>query len=83
MPMGLRRFLCKYFIVAKPAYVSDKHGLFRRTHNDAFHSGTFASGIGAVDLYMWDNYPQGFACSNPTSWPEVNSVNEDTEHQVG
>ncbi|KAK7695246.1 hypothetical protein QCA50_002436 [Cerrena zonata] len=51
------------------------------THNDAFHSGTFASGTGAVDLYMWDNYPQGFACSNPTTWPEVNSVNEDTEHQ--
>ena len=52
------------------------------THNDAFHSGTFAKGLGAVDLYMWDQYPQGFACSNPTSWPEVNSVNQDTEHQV-
>ncbi|CAL1711293.1 unnamed protein product [Somion occarium] len=51
------------------------------THNDAQPNGRFAQGLGAVDLYMWDAYPQGFLCSNPTSWPEVNA-NLDTAHQA-
>ena len=53
-----------------------------RTHNDASPSGRFAHGLGEVDLYLWDSYPQGFDCANPASWPEVNSVNLDTAHQV-
>lgn len=52
------------------------------THNDASPSGRFAHGLGEVDLYMWDSYPQGFDCANPTSWPEINSASLDIAHKV-
>ncbi|KIP05238.1 glycoside hydrolase family 35 protein [Phlebiopsis gigantea 11061_1 CR5-6] len=51
------------------------------THNDANPSGRYAHGLGEVDLYMWDGYPQGFDCANPTAWPEVNS-GLDASHQA-
>ncbi len=42
-------------------------------HNDASLRGNWApgTGTGAVDLYAFDSYPQGFNCSNPTSWRAV------------
>ncbi|KAI0343743.1 putative beta-galactosidase [Trametopsis cervina] len=52
------------------------------THNDASPAGRFAHGLGEVDLYMWDAYPQGFDCANPSSWPEQNSVSLDAAHQA-
>ncbi|KAI0783038.1 glycoside hydrolase superfamily [Abortiporus biennis] len=51
------------------------------THNDANTGGRFVKGLGGVDLYMWDSYPQGFDCANPTSWSEVNSNYEPNAHQ--
>lgn len=32
------------------------------------HNGTFAKGTGAVNIPGFDNYPQGFNCSNPKHW---------------
>lgn len=43
------------------------------THNDANPNGVFSSGLGAVDLYEWDSYPNGFDCSNPSAWGNVAS----------
>ena len=42
-------------------------------HNDASLRSNWApgTGTGAVDLYGFDSYPQGFNCSNPTSWSGV------------
>ena len=42
-------------------------------HNDASLKGTWApgSGPGAVDLYGFDSYPQGFNCSNPSKFSAV------------
>lgn len=31
---------------------------------------------------MWDGYPQGFDCANPTEWPEINSASLASAHQV-
>ncbi|TDL23066.1 putative beta-galactosidase [Rickenella mellea] len=44
------------------------------THNDPRISGRFVSGLGAVDLYTWDEYPNGFDCSNPTVWDQVDTT---------
>lgn len=44
------------------------------THNDAGTNGRFASGLGEVDWYMWDNYPNNFLCSMPDIWNEVQST---------
>ncbi|EKM53444.1 glycoside hydrolase family 35 protein [Phanerochaete carnosa HHB-10118-sp] len=52
------------------------------THNDASPSGRYAHGLGEVDLYMWDSYPQGFDCANPTLWREINSGDLDTAHKA-
>jgi beta-galactosidase GanA len=41
------------------------------THNDIGPNGRWASGPGAVDMYGFDRYPQGFNCSNPTRWSGV------------
>jgi beta-galactosidase GanA len=41
------------------------------THNDIGPNGRWASGPGAVDIYGFDRYPQGFNCSNPTAWRSV------------
>ncbi|KAK7691719.1 hypothetical protein QCA50_005119 [Cerrena zonata] len=51
------------------------------TSNDPFHTGAYATGPGAVDLYTFDSYPQGFDCSNPTAWPEVNTTDQTSDHQ--
>lgn len=32
------------------------------------HDGTFAEGLGAVQLPGYDSYPQGFDCSHPDHW---------------
>lgn len=40
-------------------------------HNDASLKGTWASGPGAVNLYAFDSYPQGFNCSTPQVWSSV------------
>ena len=42
-------------------------------HNDASLRSNWApgTGTGAVDLYGFDSYPQGFNCSNPTNWSGV------------
>ncbi|KIJ39027.1 glycoside hydrolase family 35 protein [Sphaerobolus stellatus SS14] len=41
------------------------------THNDPGTNGRFASGLGMVDWYMWDGYPNGFQCSNTELWGEA------------
>jgi beta-galactosidase GanA len=38
------------------------------------HNGTFTSGVGALDVDMADNYPQGFDCSNPAKWLPVADI---------
>ncbi|KAH8115249.1 hypothetical protein DFH11DRAFT_1726116 [Phellopilus nigrolimitatus] len=52
------------------------------THNDKSPSGVFASGLGMVDLYNWDQYPNGFDCSNPSSWSGVSSNLNDLHQQI-
>ncbi|KAI0688987.1 glycoside hydrolase family 35 protein [Cytidiella melzeri] len=52
------------------------------SHNDASPSGQYAHGLGQVDLYLWDSYPQGFDCANPSSWPEQNSASLAIAHQA-
>ena len=47
------------------------------THNDASPKGSFASGLGMVDLYEWDSYPNGFDCSNPSQWSNLDSTLND------
>ncbi|KAI0821239.1 glycoside hydrolase family 35 protein [Irpex lacteus] len=51
------------------------------THNDQSPSGRYAHGLGEVDLYLWDSYPQGFDCANPASWPEQSSASLVQAHQ--
>ncbi len=41
------------------------------SHNDVWIDNNWAKGTGAVDLYAFDSYPQGFDCSNPTKWSSV------------
>ncbi|KIJ39022.1 glycoside hydrolase family 35 protein, partial [Sphaerobolus stellatus SS14] len=43
------------------------------THNDPGTNGRYAQGLGMVDLYMWDGYPNGFLCASPGQWSEVRS----------
>ncbi|EPQ55007.1 hypothetical protein GLOTRDRAFT_111095 [Gloeophyllum trabeum ATCC 11539] len=53
------------------------------THNDGGHTrGVYAPGhgLGEVDLYTWDNYPNGFDCSNPNKWTEL-YTQLDSDHQ--
>jgi Glycosyl hydrolases family 35 len=40
-------------------------------NNDASPDGHNApgTGVGAVDIYGHDNYPLGFDCANPATWP--------------
>lgn len=40
-------------------------------NNDVAPAGNYAPGTGkgAMDIYGYDNYPLGFNCANPTSWP--------------
>ncbi|TFK51150.1 hypothetical protein OE88DRAFT_1630669 [Heliocybe sulcata] len=54
------------------------------THNEAGRTGGVyapGSGLGEVDLYTWDNYPNGFDCSNPTRWNELDTQ-LDADHQM-
>ncbi|KAL5482805.1 hypothetical protein ACEPAI_9400 [Sanghuangporus weigelae] len=41
------------------------------TYNDPGENRDFVNGTGAVDIYGLDSYPQGFDCSNPTTWSPV------------
>ncbi|MFC1404100.1 MULTISPECIES: beta-galactosidase [Streptacidiphilus] len=41
------------------------------------NNGTFNSGAGALDIDGADSYPQGFNCSNPTSWKGVPDISYD------
>ncbi|MFC1408639.1 beta-galactosidase [Streptacidiphilus sp. N1-12] len=41
------------------------------------NNGTFNSGAGALDIDGADSYPQGFNCSNPTSWNGVPDISYD------
>ncbi|KIJ24287.1 glycoside hydrolase family 35 protein [Sphaerobolus stellatus SS14] len=43
------------------------------THNDPGTNGRYAHGLGMVDWYMWDGYPNGFLCASPSQWSEVRS----------
>ncbi|MDT4933447.1 MAG: hypothetical protein QOK11_1339, partial [Pseudonocardiales bacterium] len=45
------------------------------------NNGTFNSGAGALDIDGPDSYPQGFNCSNPTSWRGVPDISYD--HPAG
>ncbi|KAF8323218.1 glycoside hydrolase family 35 protein [Clavulina sp. PMI_390] len=75
---------------AQSAYMQQVEDVFRANgltkipimHNDASPNGDFAfPGPGQVDMYGFDGYPQGFDCSNPTVWSEVDS-GYDTDHQM-
>ena len=35
------------------------------------HNGSFAHGVGAVDIPGYDDYPLGFDCSHPQQWSEL------------
>ncbi|KAF9016420.1 hypothetical protein BDZ89DRAFT_1045808 [Hymenopellis radicata] len=37
-------------------------------------------GLGKVDLYGWDGYPQGFDCDNPSKWTELSTAH-DSNHK--
>jgi len=41
------------------------------------NNGTFNSGAGALNIDGPDSYPQGFNCSNPTSWRGVPDISYD------
>ncbi|PLW22907.1 hypothetical protein PCASD_12028 [Puccinia coronata f. sp. avenae] len=41
------------------------------TVNDAGMDKNYATGLGAVDIYGFDSYPQSFDCSKPTNWKPV------------
>jgi beta-galactosidase GanA len=45
------------------------------------NNGTFNSGVGALEVDGPDSYPQGFNCSNPTSWRGVPDISYD--HPAG
>ncbi|NUR59081.1 MAG: cellulase family glycosylhydrolase, partial [Catenulispora sp.] len=45
------------------------------------NNGTFNSGTGALDVDGPDSYPQGFNCSNPSSWNGVPNISYD--HPAG
>ncbi|HEU5427903.1 MAG TPA: beta-galactosidase [Actinocrinis sp.] len=45
------------------------------------NNGTFNSGTGALDVDGPDSYPQGFNCSNPSSWNGVPDISYD--HPAG
>ncbi|MGH8963366.1 MAG: beta-galactosidase, partial [Jatrophihabitantaceae bacterium] len=45
------------------------------------NNGTFNSGVGALDVDGPDSYPQGFNCSDPTSWNGVPDISYD--HPAG
>ncbi len=45
------------------------------------NNGTFNSGAGALDVDGPDSYPQGFNCSNPSSWNGVPDISYD--HPAG
>jgi beta-galactosidase GanA len=45
------------------------------------NNGTFNSGAGALEIDGPDSYPQGFNCSNPTSWHGVPDISYD--HPAG
>ncbi|TML31102.1 MAG: beta-galactosidase, partial [Actinobacteria bacterium] len=44
------------------------------TQNHCCGDSTWATGTGAVDIVGQDSYPQGFDCSNPTTWHGVDSL---------
>ncbi|PCG98627.1 Glycoside hydrolase, family 35 [Penicillium occitanis (nom. inval.)] len=48
-------------------------------NNDAWQGGHNApgTGLGQVDIYGFDNYPLGFDCGNPYTWPGSNGMAED------
>ncbi|KIK71458.1 glycoside hydrolase family 35 protein [Collybiopsis luxurians FD-317 M1] len=41
------------------------------TYNDPGEGDNFINGTGAVDLYGFDSYPQGFDCATPQNWNPV------------
>ncbi|KAJ3813869.1 glycoside hydrolase family 35 protein [Lentinula aff. lateritia] len=41
------------------------------TYNDPGEGDNFINGTGAVDLYGFDSYPQGFDCSTPETWNPI------------
>ena len=45
------------------------------------NNGTFNSGVGELDIDGPDSYPQGFNCSNPSSWRGVPDISYD--HPAG
>ncbi|HEU0276591.1 MAG TPA: beta-galactosidase [Rhodanobacteraceae bacterium] len=43
------------------------------------HNGTFISGVGAVQVPGWDDYPQGFDCTHPERWNPVRDYTADKQ----
>ncbi|KAG6827509.1 hypothetical protein H0H92_011481 [Tricholoma furcatifolium] len=62
----------EYFVEIEDLYRGSDSGIdVPLTYNDPGENENFINGTGAVDLYGLDSYPQGFDCSNPTSWNPV------------
>ena len=51
------------------------------TFNDANEAGHFINGTGAVNIYGYDAYPQGFDCSKPTVWGQLPTSFRDVHNQ--
>ncbi|KAI7964969.1 hypothetical protein MJO29_003067 [Puccinia striiformis f. sp. tritici] len=49
----------------------DKGIVVPLTVNDAGMDRNFATGMGAMDIYGFDSYPQSFDCSKPNQWKPV------------
>ncbi|KAF8238073.1 glycoside hydrolase family 35 protein [Tricholoma matsutake] len=60
----------EYFAELEDAY-HNSNIVVPLTYNDPGMLMNFINGTGAVDLYGFDSYPQGFDCSNPTIWSPV------------
>ncbi|RUP52310.1 beta galactosidase [Jimgerdemannia flammicorona] len=66
----------KFIFNMCPSYMQALEDKFRAdgvivplTFNDAWTNSSFGHGVGAVDIYGFDSYPQGFDCANPNIWP--------------
>ncbi|KAF8877096.1 glycoside hydrolase family 35 protein [Infundibulicybe gibba] len=62
----------EYFVDLENAYHASEI-VVPLTYNDPGEGRNFINGTGAVDLYGLDSYPQGFDCSNPTTWRAVDT----------
>ncbi|OAV99770.1 hypothetical protein PTTG_00467 [Puccinia triticina 1-1 BBBD Race 1] len=61
----------------------DKGIVVPLTVNDAGMDKNYATGMGAVDIYGFDSYPQSFDCSQPTRWKPVVETYRNYQDSLG